>query len=112
MVKNRKKRSKKANIHKQSQSQSQSFTKEKCIETFNKFIQDIPDEKFNQTAKKYEKYLKKSKLLRGGSGNNQEDFIDGVVMLTGLLLALLFYKANADHLPPFVEFMWIIFRDL
>ena len=108
MVKNRKKRSKKANISKQ----SQSFTKEKCIEVFQKFIQEIPDEKFNETAKKYEKYLKKTKLLRGGSGHNQEDFIDGVVMLTGLLLALLFYKANATQLPPFVEFMWIIFRDL
>lgn len=108
MVKNKKNRSKKANIHKQ----SQSFTKAKCIETFNKFIQDIPEEKFNEIAKKYEKYLKKPKLLRGGSLNNQEDFIDGVVMLTGLLLALLFYKANANHLPPFVEFMWIIFRDL
>ena len=108
MVKNRKKRSKKAHISKQ----SQSFTKEKCIDVFQKFIQEIPDQKFNETAKKYEKYFKKTKLLRGGSGHNQEDFIDGVVMLTGLLLALLFYKANADQLPPFVEFMWIIFRDL
>ena len=108
MVKNKTKRSKKANISKQ----SQSFTKEKCIEVFQKFIQEIPDEKFNETTKKYEKYLMKTKSLRGGSGNNQQDFINGVVMLTGLLLALLFYKANADQLPPFVEFMWIIFRNI
>ena len=108
MVKNKTKRSKKANISKQ----SQSFTKEKCIEVFQKFIQEIPDEKFNETAKKYEKYLMKTKSLRGGSGNNQQDFINGVVMLTGLLLALLFYKAYADQLPPFVEFMWIIFRNI
>ena len=59
-----------------------------------------------------EKYIMKTKSLRGGSGNNQQDFINGVVMLTGLLLALLFYKANADQLPPFVEFMWIIFRNI
>ena len=28
-----------------------------------------------------------------------------------LAAAKLFYKANANQLPPFVEFMWIIFRN-